>query len=94
LTSIHFVTRLAVATSHAVVGLSPTQESRGHPMGFLDKLKSKISGHEAQLGKGLDKAADLIDDKTGNKHSSQIDGAVDKAKDALGLPDEGGDAKP
>ena len=31
----------------------------------------------------IDKAADLVDDKTGHKHSGQIDSAADKAKDLV-----------
>lgn len=62
-------------------------------MGFLDKVKSKLSGHEGQIGKGLDKAGEVIDQKTGGKHTDQIDSAVDKAKDALGVPEDGDQAQ-
>lgn len=56
-------------------------------MGFLDDAKNKLtdavdkSGHT--IGGGLDKAADLLDKKTGGKHSSAIDGAVARTKGAL-----------
>lgn len=58
-------------------------------MGFLDdaldKAKDMASEHSEQVSAGLDKAADLADEKTGGKYGDQIDGGVDKAKDALGL---------
>jgi MT0933-like antitoxin protein len=59
-------------------------------MGFLDKLKGMMSGHESKARKGMDKTGDVIDDKTGHKYGSQIDSATDKAEDRLGLGDEGG----
>ena len=52
-------------------------------MGFLDKVTDAVGDHADQVEKGIDKAADLIDDKTGGKHSDQIDGAADKAKDLV-----------
>ena len=56
-------------------------------MGFLDKAKNALRGgvdkHGDQAGEGIDKAAAVADDKTGGKHTSQIDQGADKAKDAL-----------
>jgi len=56
-------------------------------MGFLDNVKAKLTGavdsQGEKIGDGLDKAGDLIDDKTGGKHGDKIDAGVDKAKDAL-----------
>jgi hypothetical protein len=56
-------------------------------MGLLDDAKDKVSGllhgHEDQLKDGIDKAADLAEDKLGKDHASQIEGAADKAKDAI-----------
>ena len=59
-------------------------------MGFLDKLK-KLTGkaedlveeHDDQILEGIDKAADLVDDKTKHKHSDKIDKGADKAKDTV-----------
>jgi hypothetical protein len=48
-----------------------------------DQAKGLVSGHKDQVEKGIDKAADVIDDKTGGKHAEKIDDAVDKAKDAI-----------
>jgi hypothetical protein len=59
-------------------------------MGLLDKLKGKTAklketaaDHADQIEGGIDKGADLIDDKTGGKYSEKIDAAADKAKDAV-----------
>ena len=58
-------------------------------MGFLDKVTDAVSEHADQAEGVIDKAADLIDDKTGNKHSDQIDSAAEKAKDFVeGLDDK------
>jgi len=58
-------------------------------MGFLDdavnKAKDAVSEHPDQVSDALDKAGDFADEKTGGKFGDQIDGGVDKAKDALGL---------
>jgi hypothetical protein len=56
-------------------------------MGFLDTVKSKLTGAVNSQGEkiadGLDKAGDVVDDKTGGKFGDKIDTGVDKAKDAL-----------
>lgn len=63
-------------------------------MGLFDKFKGsaddakKFAGdHADQIESGIDKAADVVDDKTGGKHTDKIDKAADKAKDALGKLD-------
>lgn len=58
-------------------------------MGFIDKIKDVV-GDNADKAEGvIDKAADLIDDKTGNAHSDKIDAAAEKAKDVVeGLGDQ------
>lgn len=50
-------------------------------MGFIDKIKDTVAGNADKAEKVIDKAADLVDDKTKGKHSKQIDGAAEKAKD-------------
>ncbi|MGB2756374.1 MAG: antitoxin [Acidimicrobiia bacterium] len=59
--------------------------------GLKDKATGLVSEHEAQIESGIDKAAEFIDDKTGNKHSEKIDGAAQQAKDLLSKL--GGDSK-
>jgi len=56
-------------------------------MGFLDDAKNKLSDavddHGDKIAAGIDKAADVADDKTGGKYSDKIDTAADKLKDGL-----------
>jgi hypothetical protein len=56
-------------------------------MGFLDDAKEKVHdllhGNEDKADAAIDKAADVVDDKTGGEHAEQIDAAAEKAKDAV-----------
>ena len=52
-------------------------------MGFLDKAKDALQGKGDQAEDLIDKAADVVDDKTGGKHTDKIDAAADKAKDVI-----------
>lgn len=52
-------------------------------MGFLDKIKGAVAGKGDQVDSAIDKAAEVIDDKTGKKHSDKIDTAADKAKEVV-----------
>lgn len=64
-------------------------ESEGEQdMGLLDTIKEKLAPHGDKVDQGVDKAADMVDDKTGGKHSDKIDGAAEHAKGALGAKDE------
>ena len=69
-------------------------------MGFLDKFKKQSAGlkekatdiaasQNANIDKGIDKAADLADKATKGKYDEQIDGAAEKAKDATDKLAEG-----
>ena len=58
-------------------------------MGFIDKIKGALSGRSDDVSNAIDKAADVIDDKTGSKHSDKIDTAAEKAKGVIeGLDDQ------
>ncbi|GGO91490.1 antitoxin [Wenjunlia tyrosinilytica] len=59
-------------------------------MGFMDKVKEMFGGHKDETSRGMDKAGDMIDERTGEKYGSRIDTGVDKGKDRLGLGDERG----
>ena len=65
-------------------------------MGFLDDAKDKVKdlldGHEDKVDAGIEKAGDLVDDKTGGKYADKVDMAQEKAGDAL--DSLGGDDKP
>lgn len=53
-------------------------------MGMSDKLKGMVSGHEDQAKEGVDKAAEVADEKTEGKYSDQINTAKEKASEQLG----------
>jgi MT0933-like antitoxin protein len=53
-------------------------------MSIMDKVKELLGQHGDKAGKGIDKAGDKIDDKTGGKYSDKIDTVQEKAKDMLG----------
>ena len=52
-------------------------------MGIFDKAKDLVGEHEDQVKKGIDKVADIADERTGGKHGEKIESAADKAKDAV-----------
>ena len=56
-------------------------------MSFLDDAKKKlgqaVDQHGDTISAGLDKAAAAVDQRTGGKHRSAIQGATGRAKDAL-----------
>jgi hypothetical protein len=53
-------------------------------MSFADKAKDFADEHDKQVDEGLEKAGDQIDDRTGNRHSTQIDKGVDQAQERTG----------
>lgn len=50
---------------------------------ITDKAKGLLEDNADKVDAGIDKAADLADEKTGGKYSDQIDTAADKLKDVL-----------
>ena len=56
-------------------------------MGFLDRFKKKatdvVDDQGDEIGAGLDRAADVVDDKTGSRYDDKLDAGVERAKDAL-----------
>ena len=56
-------------------------------MGFLDDAKAKLTEavdkHGDKIADGIDKAAEMADDKTGGKHAEKLATGAEKAKDAL-----------
>ncbi len=63
----------------------PKREER--TMSFMDKAKDFADQHDEQVDKGIDKAGDQVDARTGNKHSEQIDRGVDEAQKRTGAGD-------
>jgi hypothetical protein len=50
----------------------------------MDKIKKMFKGHEDQAGKGIDKAGDMVDDRTKGKYSGHVDTAQDKLRQQFG----------
>ena len=61
-------------------------------MGLMDKLRSLVGKNKEPVKDGVDKTADVVDDKTGGKHTEKIDDAAEKVKDTVDdiAGDEGG----
>lgn len=56
---------------------------------FAEKAKDLGSEHEDKVTEGIDKAADMADEKSDGKYSDQIDTGAEKAKDFVeGLDDD------
>ena len=62
-------------------------------MGMFDEAKKLAeqaqelgAEHQDQVKQGVDKAEDLIDERTGGKYTSAIDGAGQRAEDFLDGP--------
>ncbi|GGL64913.1 hypothetical protein GCM10010129_05540 [Streptomyces fumigatiscleroticus] len=53
-------------------------------MSMMDKIKGMLKGHESQADKGVDKAGDYVDKKTGGKYRSQVDMGQDRMRDEFG----------
>ncbi|MEW2478489.1 antitoxin [Mycobacterium sp. NPDC051198] len=52
-------------------------------MGFLDKAKSLLSQNADKVEQAIDKAGDIVDEKTQGKYSQHVDKAQEAAKNAL-----------
>jgi len=52
-------------------------------MGFLDKLKDLASKNKGADDSAIDKAGDIVDQKTQGKYSSTVDKVQDAAKNAV-----------
>ncbi|MFG3408285.1 antitoxin [Streptomyces sp. NPDC048142] len=53
-------------------------------MSALDKIKKMLKGHEGQVDKGVEKAGDMVDDRTKGKYEGHVDTAQDKLKQQFG----------
>lgn len=58
--------------------------------GFADKARELAEEHPDQVDKGVEKAGDLADEKTGGRFSDQIQQGEQRADDFLGQGDQGG----
>lgn len=55
---------------------------------FVDKAKDLAAENEDQVDDAIDKAGDVIDEKTGGKYSDQVDKGQEAAKDFVEGLDE------
>ena len=59
-------------------------------MGLLEKIKGMLGGNAEKVKQGIDKAGDIVDDKTGGKFTEKIEAAEEKIGDVLDGQTEGG----
>ena len=59
-------------------------DAGGSATALKDRAAGMMSKHGDQAGQGLDRAGQMIDEKTGGRYTDQINTGVGKAKDALG----------
>lgn len=52
-------------------------------MGLMDKIKSLLGGNADKVKDGIDKAGDMVDDKTGGKYTDKIETAEEKISDVI-----------
>lgn len=57
---------------------------KGTIVSFLDKMKDLADQHDDKVDAALEKVGDIVDDRTGGKHTEQIDKAVDAAQQHTG----------
>jgi hypothetical protein len=51
--------------------------------GLKDKAKEAVGQHGDKVDQGVDRAGQFADERTGGKHTSQIDQGEQKAKEGL-----------
>ena len=52
-------------------------------MGIFDKAKDAMSGQQDKVDAGVDRAGDVVDDRTESKYAEQVDQGQEMAKDKL-----------
>jgi hypothetical protein len=57
-------------------------------MSMLDKIKGMIKGHPDQARQGVEKGGDMIDRKTGDKYTRQVDTGQQKLNEQLGTDEK------
>ena len=64
-------------------------------MSIMDKAKGLLGKNRDKAKGGVDKAADVIDDKTDGTHTDKIEDGAEKAKDVIDdLADDDATDKP
>lgn len=59
-------------------------DAGGTGTALKDRVTGMASGHRDQADRGIDKAGQMLDEKTGNKYGDQINTGAGKAKDMFG----------
>jgi hypothetical protein len=52
-------------------------------MGIFDKAKDAMSGQQDKVDAGVEKAGDMVDEKTGDKYTEHVDQGQEMATDKL-----------
>jgi hypothetical protein len=52
-------------------------------MSIMDKVKGMLGQHSDKAKEGVDRAGDMVDERTGGKHAKQVDMAQEKGKDYI-----------
>ena len=52
-------------------------------MSFMEKVKGMLGQHPDKAQQGVDRAGDMVDERTGGKHARQVDTAQDKADEFI-----------
>ena len=55
-------------------------------MGILDKVKNLANKNKDKIAQGVDKATDVVDSKTGGKHTDKLNKVDDAAAKYAGKP--------
>ncbi|MFN2503774.1 MAG: antitoxin [Acidimicrobiales bacterium] len=63
-------------------------------MGLFDKAKKLAEDHADTVSDALDKVADVVDEKTGGKHTDKIASGTEKVKEFLGGDEAAGQPPP
>ena len=53
-------------------------------MGIFDKAKDALSGQEDKVDAAVEKAGDMVDERTGDKYTEQVDQGQEMVTDKLG----------
>jgi hypothetical protein len=52
-------------------------------MGIFDKAKDALSGQADKIDAGVEKAGDMVDERTESKYAEQVDQGQEMARDKL-----------
>jgi MT0933-like antitoxin protein len=63
-------------------------------MSIVDKVKGMLGQHSDKSKEAVDKAGDMVDQRTGGKYSDKVDKAQDKAREYIDKDDQGSGGQP